>query len=250
MTFKVLAVAGLASVALTGCGGGGAAKPDRVQVQDTTRAFIGALVDNDNAKACTFTTDRGKCLGELAMASAFLGQNGSWKTLFSSGWEAQMEKARITINGDSAVMAAWSASGSQTNDPTDFKKVNGTWLIVLDSKSSSAPSASQDGQASQPVAPATLKTDAQAEAYVKTLKTWAGVNLTKADFVDAFCENGYYSKTETRTGKHLPGNTDQTNAAGEDVFPSFACDLSVDSRSFHLYVVPQADGTWTVTADR
>jgi hypothetical protein len=64
------------------------------------------------------------------------------------------------------------------------------------------------------------------------------------------CVNGYYSKTEQRTGLHLPHHVDSTNALGEDVFPSFACSVTAGSRTFGLYVVPQVGGGWKVAADR
>src|SRR4249920_671060 len=118
--FKFL-TALLAVIALTAGCGGGAAKSDRAQIQDTARAFIGALVDEDYAKACSFTSDRKQCLGDLATASAFLGKNGSWQSLFPSGLEARMEKAKITIHGSTAVMTPWSATAAKSSDPTNFE---------------------------------------------------------------------------------------------------------------------------------
>jgi hypothetical protein len=248
--FKVLSAVLVSGVLAAGCGGGGAPQSNKGQIQDTTKTFIDALRDGDNAKACTVTTDPGGCLSDLALAQGFLGKNGSWNTLFPDGWKSKMGKAKIVVHGSTATMAAFSASGQDSNsDPTKFKKVDGEWKLDMSDNSSS----SSDQQSATPQAPdgAVLRTDAQAEANLKTnLKTWDGIDLAKADFVDATCSNGYYSKTETRTGKHLPGFSDQTNAAGEDIFPSFGCELLVGNRSFGLYVIPQAGGGWTVAADR
>ena len=253
MRFKVLAAVLVSGVLAAGCGGasgGSASQSNKAQVEDTTRTFIDALRDGDNATACSVTTDPAGCLDDMALAQGLLGKNGSWSTLFPDGWESRMENARIVFHGNTATMAAFSPSGQKSNsNPTKFKKVSGKWLLDMSDDSSS----SSAQQSATPKVPAgtVLKTDAQADTYLKTnLKTWDGLNLAKADFVDATCSNGYYSKTETRTGKHLPGDSDQTNAAGEDIFPSFGCDLMVGDRTFGLYVIPQAAGAWKVTADR
>lgn len=88
------------------------------------------------------------------------------------------------------------------------------------------------------------RTDAQAQTYLQTLKVWHGVKLHAPS---AFCLNGYYSKTEKRTGHHLPQGHE--NARGEDTFGSFACTITSGSRSFHVYVVAKPHG-WTVAVDR
>jgi hypothetical protein len=109
-------------------------------------------------------------------------------------------------------------------------------------------------KSSPPAAHELLLTDAQAENYVKTLKSFHGVSLVPKQgsyqIKMVFCTNGYYSKTEQRTGKHLPGSAGRTNSLGEDVFPSFGCSVTVGPRTFGLYAVPRAEGAWTVTADR
>src|SRR4051794_26752761 len=151
MNFKVLAAA-LASVVLAaGCGGGSAQKSDTDQIRETTKTFIQALVNGDNAKACEATSDPGKCLGELALAQGFLGANGSWKTVFPDGWEANMEKAKIAVHGNTATMAAWSASGhSSDGKPDTFKKIDGSWQLIFSDDSSGSSSSSSSSSDQQP----------------------------------------------------------------------------------------------------
>lgn len=91
------------------------------------------------------------------------------------------------------------------------------------------------------------RADHQAERFLEHgLRSWAGVNL-RTDFVAAFCINGYYSRHEQRTGNHFPQG--HQNRVGEDTFRSFACTLTADARTFHLYVVTARTG-WLVRADR
>ncbi len=72
--------------------------------------------------------------------------------------------------------------------------------IVLLALAAFAIATSQAAAASAP-----YRTDAQAEHYLSTgLKSWAGIKLSTAQFRTAFCLNGYYSKTEKRTGHHSP----------------------------------------------
>jgi hypothetical protein len=94
------------------------------------------------------------------------------------------------------------------------------------------------------------RTDHQAELFLERgLKTWAGINLRAADFKSAFCVNGYYSKREQRTKRHYPQG--HVNRVGENTFRSFACTLSVNDRSFHVYVVTTMTLIgWRVMADR
>ena len=92
------------------------------------------------------------------------------------------------------------------------------------------------------------RTDHQAEQYLEHgLSRWAGINLRTADFVTAFCINGYYSKHERRTHHHYPQGHE--TRAGENLFRSFACQLSVNDRSFNLYLLATRRG-WRVSGDR
>jgi len=142
--FKVLAAVLISGVLAAGCGGasgGSASQSNKAQVEDTTRTFIDALRDGDNATACSVTTDPAGCLDDMALAQGLLGKNGSWSTLFPDGWESRMENARIVFHGNTATMAAFSPSGQKSNsNPTKFKKVSGKWLLDMsdDSSSSSA----------------------------------------------------------------------------------------------------------------
>jgi len=172
----------ISGVLAAGCGGasgGSASQSNKAQVEDTTRTFIDALRDGDNATACSVTTDPAGCLDDMALAQGLLGKNGSWSTLFPDGWESRMENARIVFHGNTATMAAFSPSGQKSNsNPTKFKKVSGKWLLDMSDDSSS----SSAQQSATPKVPAgtVLKTDAQAETYLKTnLKTWDGLNLAK-----------------------------------------------------------------------
>jgi hypothetical protein len=93
-----------------------------------------------------------------------------------------------------------------------------------------------------------FRSDHLAEQFLEHhLQRWAGINLRRADFVDAFCLNGYYSKREQRSGHHYPQGRE--SRSGENLFRSFACQLTVNDRSFNLYLVTTRTG-WRVRADR
>jgi hypothetical protein len=108
--------------------------------------------------------------------------------------------------------------------------------------------------ASTALASATLtyKTDAQTERFVETgLRTWAGINLARRPN-SAFCINGYYSRFEKRTGKHYPQKEYTNPKTGEYVvrFHSFACDLTLGSKTFKLYLLALPLNHWKVLVDR
>jgi hypothetical protein len=93
-----------------------------------------------------------------------------------------------------------------------------------------------------------FRTDHQAEVYLEHgLHKCAGINLRTVDFKSAFCINGYYSKHEQRTKKHYPQGRE--NGVGENVFRSFSCQLSVNDRTFNLYLLTTRRG-WRVMVDR
>jgi hypothetical protein len=103
------------------------------------------------------------------------------------------------------------------------------------------------GNASAAVA--LYRTDTQAQRYLmKGLKTWAGIDLTRARFKSAFCINGFYSRYEKAHPQRFDQN--RTNRYGEHVFRSFACSLSVGNRTFDLYLRSRPAGKWLVRADR
>lgn len=107
------------------------------------------------------------------------------------------------------------------------------------------------GAATTPPGP--YRTDVQAADYLEHgLKHWAGINVDAANGVTfAFCINGFYSKTEQRTGKHFNGGQAKVNKFGEYMFRSFSCTLVTGGRIFSLYVVTLAKRPfWRVSADR
>ena len=107
------------------------------------------------------------------------------------------------------------------------------------------------GSATTPPGP--YRTDVQAQHYLEHgLRHWAGIDLNDANsYTSAFCFNGYYSKTEQRTGEHFNGGQAKVNKFGEDMFRSFACTLTSRGRFFNLYLVTLAKTPfWRVAADR
>lgn len=81
--------------------------------------------------------------------------------------------------------------------------------------------------------PAPYRTDAQAARYVGHVRH--GV---------AYCVNGYYSRTEQRTGHHFPQHGQR--------FRSFACSLTSTrtGATSSLYVRTLPGGGWSIRRDR
>lgn len=119
--------------------------------------------------------------------------------------------------------------------------------IVLLALAAFAIATSQASAASAP-----YRTPAQAEHWLTTGPTvWAGIKIAAtwrtAWFKNVSCSNGDGSVTENRTGHHFPQG--KVNRFGEDVYRSFVCYLSLNSRGFRLYLVTTPTG-WSVKADR
>ncbi len=172
LSIRTLAAAILVAAATAGCGSSSAPASNKAQIQDTTKTFVNALLGGDNATACSVTTAPDKCLGDLTLASAYLGKNGSWQTVFGDDWQSELAKAPITVHGNSATMASW-GKGNSDSSPDDFKKVNGKWLLVMTDDSSSS---SSGGDASS------YPTAAQANEWPqKWCQVKLGMTLDQAD---------------------------------------------------------------------
>ncbi len=104
------------------------AQSSREQIQAVTKTVVEGLIDEDYVKACSVSTDRGKCPGDIALAASFvLGKNGTWKSLYGDQWEAQMMAARVTVTGSKATMAAWGSD----NEATHYRLIGDRWLAVV-----------------------------------------------------------------------------------------------------------------------
>jgi hypothetical protein len=91
----------------------------------------------------------------------------------------------------------------------------------------------------------TYHTDSYTESWLqKHVKSWQGYKAT--DLENAICISGYYSKREARTKKHF---AKRKNSAGEYVFHTFSCSLSLGEHTFSLYLVAKPRG-YSVSADR
>jgi len=93
------------------------------------------------------------------------------------------------------------------------------------------------------------RTQAQARYYLEhTLKTWAGVDLTrkKYSFRVAFCLPGARSNYE-KTHRHF---TVRENGRGEKVYHTFSCTLAAADKVWHLYVVAQPKGKFGLRNDK
>jgi hypothetical protein len=166
MRYKVLGAA-LASVLLAAGCGGSAAKSDQAQIKDAMTTFVNAASDKQYGKACEVTADPSKCLGQLALATAFLG-DGGLKSVLPSDWQSRVEKAHVTVHGSRATFPSITPSD---DTPDQFVKRDGEWLLVITDSSES------DSSAGYPTA-------ADAQAWpVKWCQVRPGMTLADADAI-------------------------------------------------------------------
>jgi hypothetical protein len=120
-----------AACLVASCGGGDSAGSPEDEIKDTAAEFWEAVIDGRNGEACALTTDPGKCIGSLALAQGFLGEGG-FEALIDEDWREALEAAEVEFaDDDHATIPPFSPD----DDPTQFVREDGLWLIVFEEDS-------------------------------------------------------------------------------------------------------------------
>lgn len=123
---SLLAVAIVAVVGVTACGGGSSSPED--DVKQVTADFLEAMIAERNGVACALTTDVGECLAALALAGGIVGEGGL-EALLGEDWRERLDAADVTFADDDH---ATIAPLNNEDDGTDLVRKDGEWLIVFE----------------------------------------------------------------------------------------------------------------------
>ena len=121
-----LAVATIAVLAFTACGGGRSSSPEE-DVKQVTGDFLEAMIDGRNGEACALTTDAGECIGGLVVAGGLVGEGG-FEALLGDDWLEKLDAAEVTFADDDHASVA---PLSEDDDGTELVRDDGDWLIVV-----------------------------------------------------------------------------------------------------------------------
>jgi hypothetical protein len=111
-----------------GCGG----SPDPAsQIRANQKQMLAAIRDNNLAKFCSYMTDRGKCIGSMAMAKTFLG-SGQLSDLLTEKELEAAEKAVATGTSRVSQDGTRATADDGGDEPETWVESEGEWKQVWD----------------------------------------------------------------------------------------------------------------------
>jgi hypothetical protein len=123
-TLVAAALAGVGAT-VTACG---AAKTDEQQIAAVSHEFLDGVKSGDVGAACKVATKTSDCQAAMGLAVVLAGPDGV-KELFADG---DPKITSLKFNADHTKATATYNTDDEGDDPTEFVKRDGKWLITIE----------------------------------------------------------------------------------------------------------------------